>query len=74
MGATIINQTGNKVSIQIELNLSGGMLEMEEQILCVVNELGVLSTAKALELMDTNGELIQHQGQTYSSKGKEKKR
>ncbi|TAF78356.1 MAG: hypothetical protein EAZ50_14045, partial [Runella slithyformis] len=73
MPATVINKIGNKLTISVELNLSGSMLEMEEQILSVVNELGVLSTAKTLELMDTNGELLQHQGRAYSSKGKEKK-
>lgn len=74
MRTTILNQVGDKLTISVELTLSGGMLDMEEQILCLVNELGVLSTRRALELQDTDGECIDYQGLTYSSKGKEKKK
>lgn len=74
MRTTIMNQVGDKLTISVELTLSGGMLDMEEQILSLVNELGVLSTRRALELQDTNGESIHYQGLSYSSKGKEKKK
>lgn len=74
MGTRIVNQVGAKLTFSMELTLHGGMLDMEEQILSLVNELGVLSTQKALELQDTQGQIVSHHGLRYSSKGKEKKR
>ena len=58
MSATIISQTGPKLIINIEINLDGNMLQMEENIQDALNEAGTLATGKALEQFDTDGSPI----------------
>jgi multidrug efflux pump subunit AcrB len=70
----IIRREGNKMTITVTLELSGNMLEMEEQIQKSVNELGLLETVAALEQFDTNGSDIAIDGVKLTSKGQEKKK
>jgi hypothetical protein len=70
----IIRREGNKMTITVTLELSGNMLEMEEQIQKSVNELGSLETVAALEQFDTNGSDIAIDGVKLTSKGQEKKK
>jgi len=58
MSATIVSQTDNKLTLQIEITLDGSMMQMEEHIQDSLNEAGVLATGKALEQFDTDGSPI----------------
>jgi hypothetical protein len=72
--SAIIKREGNKMTITVTLELTGSMLEMEEQIQKSVNELGALETIAALEQFDTNGSDIGIEGVKLTSKGQEKKK
>src|SRR5215469_12168901 len=58
MSATLVSQTDNKLTLQIEITLDGSMMQMEEHIQDSLNEAGVLATGKALEQFDTDGSPI----------------
>ena len=55
MTAKIVSRKGNKLMLQVEVDISGSMLEAEEKIQAACNALGSLSTEKALEHFDTDG-------------------
>jgi len=55
MSATIISQVGSELIVQVKINLSGTMLEMEEKIMEACNEVGSLSTQASLECFDKDG-------------------
>jgi hypothetical protein len=74
MSSPIIVRAGNKMTITMTVDLSGSMLEMEEQIQKSVNELGRIQTIAALEQFDTNGTDISIDGIRLTSKGQEKKK
>ncbi len=56
--ADIIARNGNELTIQITLQLSGSLLEMENTILNSCNEIGCLATTEALQKFDTDGSPI----------------
>jgi hypothetical protein len=70
----VIKREGSKMTITVTLELSGNMLEMEDQIQKSVNELGLIETVAALEQFDTNGSDISIAGVKLTSKGQEKKK
>jgi phenylacetate-coenzyme A ligase PaaK-like adenylate-forming protein len=70
----VIKREGSKMTITVTLELSGNMLEMEDQIQKSVNELGLIETVAALEQFDTNGSDISIEGVKLTSKGQEKKK
>jgi hypothetical protein len=74
MSSPIIKREGNKMTITLTVELSGSMLEMEEQIQKSVNELGRIETVAALEQFDTNGTDIAIEGVKLTSKGAGKKK
>lgn len=74
MSVEIIKREGNKITIEITVDLEGSMLEMESRIQKSVNELGILETAEALKQFDTTGEVIKIGGLKMTSKGQEKKK
>lgn len=74
MSVEIIKRVGNKITIELSLDLEGSMLEMEETIQKSVNELGLLETAEALKRFDTTGEVIEIGGLKMTSKGQGKKK
>ena len=55
MSAKIISSNGTKLTLQVQVDISGTMLEMEERIQKACNDIGSLSTEKALESLDTDG-------------------
>ena len=55
MPAQIISSTEEKVIVQIELPVSGSMLDQEEHIQEVLNEAGILFSSDALQRFDTDG-------------------
>lgn len=74
MSVELVKRVGNKLTIEITVDLEGSMLEMEELIQKSVNELGQLETAEALKQFDTTGEVIEKGGLKMTSKGQEKKK
>ena len=73
MSATLISETGDKVTIQITIPKSNSILEMEEFIQSGVNEVGMLATQKALEHFDTDGSPIKFGDTKLTSKGQSPK-
>ena len=73
MSVEIIKREGNKLTVEITVDLEGSMLEMEEIIQKSVNELGLIETAEALKHFDTTGEVIEIGELKMTSKGQEKK-
>lgn len=55
MGAQLIKQDEHELTIQITVNISGTMIDVEESIQSAVNEVGRLATEKALKQFDTDG-------------------
>lgn len=74
MSVEKIKRVGNKITIEITVDLEGSMLEMEEMIQKSVNELGQIETAEALKRFDTTGEDIEIGGLKMTSKGQGKKK
>lgn len=73
MKTTIKSQSEKKLTLEIEINLEGSMLEMEEKILEALNHAGSIATLKALERFDADGSPIEIGNQKLSSKGLQKK-
>ena len=65
-----ISSEGNKIKLEVEIDLEGSMLEMEKHILTVCNEIGQVATVKAAERFDTDGSPIVVAGITLTTKGK----
>lgn len=68
--AIIVDKTDNRITIQVTVELSGSMLEMEKKIQDQVNEVGNLATSEALTMFDSTGETIKIAGIKLTSKGK----
>ena len=66
MPAQLVSSTPEKVIVQLELSLSGSMLEQEEQIQDVLNEAGRLFTGEARNRFDTDGSPIRHSSYEHS--------
>jgi hypothetical protein len=56
--ATIISRDGTKIKIEVEVDISGSMFEMENKILNACNEVGLVATEQAIESFDTDGSEI----------------
>jgi len=74
MKAKIVKEEGDKITVQVEIELKGEMLEMEEHIQEMVNEVGLAATLKALSKFDTQGEPIEVKGKRMTSKSKRPKK
>ena len=72
MSARIVKHQGGKLTIEVDLQLSGNMLSQEEVIQAALNEAGKLATRTALENFDTDGKPILIKGQRLTSKGSKK--
>ena len=66
----ISGREGDRIKIEVTVDLSGGMLEAEEAILRAVNAVGNVATAEALKRFDADGEPIVVGGSIWYSKGK----
>lgn len=73
MSSEIISQVGNELVMQVTISLSGSMLEVEEKILRACNEVGALSTEKALSQFDADGSPIVIGNTKYTSRTKDDK-
>ena len=58
MKPKIVKEENDKITLQIQINLNGTMLEMEDCIQQAVNKLGCLATKRAIKKFDTHGEDI----------------
>jgi hypothetical protein len=71
MAAQIMERSPNTVTLQIQVPLSGSMLETEGAIQQALNEAGVLATQAALEHFDTDGSPLQRGDTLWYSKGQQ---
>ena len=55
MSVKIISEDGQKLTVQVTVDISGSMLEAEDKIMEACNALGSLSTKKTLDRFDTDG-------------------
>ena len=55
MAAQLIKQNGPELTLQITVNISGSMMEAEENVQRAINEAGCLATQQALKQFDTEG-------------------
>jgi len=60
---------GDRIKIEVTVDLSGSMLEAEESILNAVNAVGNIATGEALKRFDADGDPIMVGGATWYSKG-----
>lgn len=68
----VVEQDGS-ITVSINWQPKGTMLEKETQIRDVVNEVGRCATGMALKSFDTNGEPILVEGIKHTSKQPQKK-
>ena len=55
MENTVISHQSGTVRLQIDIDISGSMLDVEERIQDVVNSMGRAATGLTLEQFDTDG-------------------
>jgi hypothetical protein len=70
MQPIISGREGNRIRIEVTIDLSGSMLEAEESILRGVNAVGDAATAEALKRFDADGDPIAIGNAKWYSKGK----
>jgi hypothetical protein len=61
---------GNRIKVEVTIDLSGSMLEAEEAILRSVNAVGNVATGEALKRFDADGDPIMLGGTRWYSKGR----
>ena len=66
----ISERDGNRIKIELTVDLSGSMLEAEESILRAINAVGNVATGEALKRFDADGDPIVVGGAKWYSKGK----
>lgn len=59
MSVKILSDNGEQLTLEVKIDLSGTMLEMEEKIQAICNAVGSVSTEKALTHFDTDGTPLQ---------------
>lgn len=69
----ISGRDGDRIKIEVTVDLSGSMLDAEESILRAVNAVGNVATAEALKRFDADGDPIVVGGATWYSKGQHPK-
>lgn len=68
--AKIIARKGNKLTLEVTVELTGGLMDMEDSILDACNEMGCLATGEALQKFDADGSPIMVGKTKMTSKGK----
>ena len=69
----ISEREGDRIKIEVTVDLSGSMLDAEESILRAVNAVGNVATGEALKRFDADGDPIMVGGAKWYSKGKVQK-
>ena len=67
----IIAQTGNELTLQVKIKLIGSLMEMENQILDKINEIGLKATEFAIKKFDTDGSPIKVGALKMTAKSKQ---
>jgi hypothetical protein len=70
MQPIISGREGDRIKIEVTIDLRGSMLDAEESILQAVNAVGDAATAEALKRFDADGEPIEIGDAKWYSKGK----
>jgi hypothetical protein len=70
MQPIILGREGDRIKIEVTIDLSGSMLDAEESILRGVNAVGDVATAEALKKFDADGSPIAIGDAKLYSKGK----
>lgn len=73
MTVEVISRDNEKVTIQLEIDLSGQMLDVEEAIQEAANSVGSLATKEKLEQYDTDGSPIKIGSEKLTAKTKDNK-
>jgi len=73
MSGIIVSQKGSELTLDVKIDLSGSMFEIEEKISAACNEVGTLSTETALCRFDTDGSPIMVGSHKYTSRAKDHK-
>lgn len=74
MSSKITKRTGNRITLELELDLSEySMLDSEASIAKVLNDAGLLLSEASLLKFDTDGSPLEVGGKKYTSRGQEKK-
>ena len=73
MRPVISERNGDRIKIEMTVDLSGSMLEAEESILRSLNEVGTVATGEALKRFDADGDPIMLGGTKWWSKGEQSK-
>ena len=71
--AEIISRTGDELTLQVKIKLSGQLMDMEKSILSGCNDLGSLATAEAIKEFDTDGSPLQVGGIKLTARVKDNK-
>jgi hypothetical protein len=71
--AKIISRSGNRITLQLDIELTGSLLNMEESILGGCNQLGCLATGEALRRFDSDGSPISIGSTKLTSRTQSKK-
>lgn len=58
MSIKLLSQTDTKLKFEVEIDIKGSMLAVEEKILNTLNEVGCVATREKLKLFDTDGSPI----------------
>ena len=73
MSLEIISQAGDELTLQVKIDFSGSMMQVEEKIQSACNEVGTLSTKKTLERFDADGSPVIIGDHKYTVREKDKK-
>jgi hypothetical protein len=73
MSARITERKGNRITVAVDIELTGSMLEMEDSILEGVNEVGNVASGEALKRFDADGADLMIGGTTWYTKGLQNK-
>jgi hypothetical protein len=74
MNVALRSVKGTVVTLEVQVDLTGSMLEAEDAILQAMNDVGSLATGEALKRFDTDGDPIVVGGTKWYSKGQVPKR
>lgn len=73
MSAAKVSREGQRVTVEVSVELTNSMLSTEESIQQALNEAGTALTGEALRYFDTDGSLIEIGGQVWRTKGQQPK-
>lgn len=73
MPASLVEVRGNRVKIELTVELSRSMLETEEAIQVALNEAGCLASREALRYFDTDGSPLKIGPEIWRTKGQQPK-